>query len=91
MGKVNTEGEITFERIREVLNKDNSPLAKAFLEDESVRLASQRRSAEYLDIVEKEKNAMPGWMWPVLYFLLGYLSCLSEPAAFFIVWDLFFK
>jgi len=48
-----------------------SALATAMLEDESVRLASQTRSKEYLDKLDEQDNRIPFWMWCTLWFILG--------------------
>ena len=84
---VNEDKLISFERLKDAIRQDVSPLTRAVLEDEAVRIASQKRSAEYLDIVEKEKNYTPQAMWYFLFFLLGFLTCLSEPAVFYLFWN----
>jgi len=48
-----------------------SPLAKAILEDEAVRIASENRSKEYLDKIDEYDNRIPFWMWCTLWFILG--------------------
>jgi len=81
MGQVKEDRVIQFETLKKVINKgDKAAIAKALIEDEQVRLASQKRSFEYLNRVENEKNEMPNWMWNALYFALGVLVTLSVPS-----------
>ena len=67
------------EKMINLAKEGRTPLAMAMLEDENVRQASAERSEEYLDLVEKEKNHMPEWMWNVLWFILGAFAWASLP------------
>jgi hypothetical protein len=60
-----------------VNEKARASLAKAFLEDEASRHASQERSREYLIKKEEEEAGDPIWQWPVLYFILGILFMIT--------------
>ena len=86
MGNVAQDKIIRLESLKTAVRKEQPKLVMAMLEDETVRLASQKRSAEFIDLVEKEKNYMPEWMWYLLFFLLGMLFTLSEPAIFYLFW-----
>ena len=86
MGNVAEDKIIKLETLKRAVRKEQPKLVLAILEDESVRLASQARSAKYVDLVEKERNHMPEWMWYLLFFLLGMLFTLSEPAIFYLFW-----
>lgn len=63
------------------INKNRSPLAAAFLEDEAVRISSQDRSREYILNNEKDHSGMRSWMWNLLYFALGMLVALTVPSS----------
>lgn len=57
--------------------KDISPLASAMLEDEAVRLQSQKRSKEYLENIDDVYDSTPFWMWCIFYFALGMLFTIT--------------
>lgn len=86
MGTVAEDKIIKLETLKAAVRKEQPRLVMAMLEDESVRVDSQKRSAEYLDLVEKEKNYMAPWIWNLLFFLLGMLFAMSEPAIFYLFW-----
>lgn len=67
-----------------------SAVAKAFLEDEAVRLASEKRSEKYLKLVEDEKSEVPFWVWALLFFILGMLTTLSIPVYSNFLWKLIY-
>jgi hypothetical protein len=87
MSKVIEDKIIQFEKLKTTLKKENSPVIRAMIEDEAARLASQKRSKEYIDMIEKERNHMPEWIWNLLFFLLGFLIALSEPGIFQMIWS----
>lgn len=57
-------------------DKARSVMLKAMMEDETVRLASQENSRNYL-IKKEEDNRTPFWMFCVLYFVLGIIFMIS--------------
>ena len=56
-----------------------SPLAKAFLEDEAQRFASQKRARKYLIEKEEEESKTSVATWCALFFMLGMLTALTIP------------
>jgi len=88
MAEINEEQHDKAKEVLALAEAGRSPLAQAMLEDESVRLASQNRAKAYIDKCEAEKDDMPAWMWNLLYFILGMLFCMSEPAMFNLVWNI---
>jgi len=84
-------GNIRDSRGKEALDlseKGRTTLAKAILEDESVRLVSQAASKAYIDRCDDEKDSMPFWMWATLWFCLGMLFTMTIPAFSNIIWNL---
>lgn len=71
------------------INRNRSPLAAAFLEDEAVRTSSQDRSREYLINREEDVSGMRPWMWNLLYFALGMLFALTIPSTLSSVFTFF--
>lgn len=66
---------------------DRSPLATAFLEDEAVRLAAEKKARAFVLKREEEDDRTPLWHWCVLYFLLGMLFSFSVPAIGTLIWE----
>lgn len=71
------------ERLEEIarLVKPRSPLATALLEDEAVRLRSQRDSEAFLLRREEEASGMSNWAWAVLWALFGVLLTVTLHTA----------
>jgi len=61
------------------IKRNRSPLAAAFIEDEGVRLASEKRSRDYVLKNEEEDDTMKPWMWNLLWFILGMLFAFTMP------------
>lgn len=57
-------------------DKARANLAKAFLEDEAIKAASEANSRAYLMRIE-EADRTPFWMWCTLYFILGMLFMVT--------------
>lgn len=76
-----TQQEIAYDKFDTLRNKfkEGRALRLALAEDEHVRNESRKRSANYLEEVENEKNHMPEWMWNVLWFILGAFFWESIP------------
>jgi len=77
-------------KVREMMKLSTdgrTTLAKAILEDEAVRRASQVTSKIYLESCEDEKDSMPFWMWCALYFCLGMLFTMTIPALGNLLWN----
>jgi hypothetical protein len=77
MAQKTTEEKI--EDMQVAVKRNRSPLAAAFLEDEAVRLASEKASRQYLLEKEEEETGMKPWMWNLMWFIIGMLFMLTMP------------
>jgi hypothetical protein len=81
---------IEAKKVEEILGyaeKGRTALAKALLEDENVRHNNEQRAREHIEEIEAQKNEMPNWMWNLLFYALGMLTAMSEPALFNLIWN----
>jgi hypothetical protein len=76
------------EQMLRLAEEGRTPLARALLEDESVRLAAEKQAGAFLERCEDERDDMPAWMWNLLFFILGLLFAMSEPAIFNLIWNI---
>ena len=53
------------------VSSNRSSLAEALIEDEAVRMSSEKRSRSYLNAKDEREDSVPFWMWCVLWFVLG--------------------
>jgi hypothetical protein len=74
--------------LQEAISSGRSSLASAMLEDESVRLQAEKDARDHLISIEEEEDSVSPWTWNLLFFLLGMLFAMSEPAIFYFIWDL---
>jgi hypothetical protein len=67
-------------------DKPNSPLAKALLEDEASRLASENKLKLTLEKRDEEDSSVPFWMWCAIWFILGIFFGLTTPDTIATLW-----
>lgn len=71
---------LTVEEAGEVIDvamSGREVLAAAILEDEAVRVASEKRAQAHCDKIDEEASQIPFWAWAILWFALGILFSIS--------------
>ena len=81
------------EKMRTAVSTSKNPtgtlMAKAYLEDEAVREASQERSELYLLEKEEDVSGLPVWGWCLLWFAIGMTFGTIAPNVVSDLWHFF--